>query len=59
MRSKSLEREHQHHNMVSMMIDIDKMVSDATFYFLVADPKKSIIKVFIFYQTVERSNKIK
>ena len=31
--------------------DIDKMVSDATFYFLVADPKMSIIKVFIFYQT--------
>ena len=25
--------------------DIDKMVADATFYFLVADQKKSIIKV--------------
>ena len=29
--------------------DWDKMISDATFYFLVADQKKALIKVEMFY----------
>ena len=33
--------------------DMEKMVSDATFYFLVADQKKSLIKVCYYFQKVK------